>query len=107
MASNKIKSSRSSIVCPPRSFVLELFQKLKKLLCGGTMEECRHKNVFRQFLVSGHRLKENETMQGIIVSEMLPALAMSYRAGPFDWHDPPKDVEETSAVTRGGVQEIW
>ena len=46
-------------------------------------------------------------MQGIIVSEMLPALAMSYRAGPFDWHDPPKDVEETSAVTRGGVQEIW
>lgn len=73
------------------------------------MEECRHKNVFRQFLVSGHRLKENETMHGIIVSEMLPALtlAVSCRAAPFDWHDPPKDVEETSAVTRGGVQEIW
>jgi hypothetical protein len=68
-----------------------------------------HKNVFRQFLVSGHRLKENETMQGNFIEVVLPALAlaMSYRAGPFDWHDPPKDVEETSAVTRGGVQEIW
>ncbi|MDG2186551.1 MAG: hypothetical protein P8K79_12810 [Mariniblastus sp.] len=54
-------------------------------------------------------MKENETMQGNFIEVVLPALAlaMSYRAGPFDWHDPPKDVEETSAVTRGGVQEIW